>query len=200
MKPSEHLSKQDPVLGRIIGQVELPDLPSSRGVYHDLVSCIVDQTVPSRSRGVYMRKLVGLLGGDQPDPNNIYTIQEDDWAIAKMANPKYHTLFRVTDWWHETKVATWDWGSLSDQEVGDRLTAIKGIGPQTADLILLYSLGRADVLPVNDYHLKQIMPVLYDFDPEEKLPKQMLTVGEQWRPYRSVGTRYLLAYKSIMKR
>ena len=200
MTPSQYLSKNDPVLKRIIGQVELPELPASRGVYHDLVSCIVDQTVPSRSRGVYLRKLIGLLGGEQPDTNNIYTIQEEDWAIAKMANPKYHTLLRVTDWWHEQKVDSWDWDDLFDQEVRDRLTSIKGIGPQTADLILIYSLGREDVFPANDYHLKQIMPVLYGFDPEEKQPKQMLSVAEKWSPYRSAGTRWVLAYKAAMKR
>lgn len=200
MTSSQYLSQQDPVLKRIIEQVQLPELPHSRSVYHDLVSCIVDQTVPSRSRGVYLRKLVGLLGGEQPDTNNIYTIQEEDWAIAKMANPKYHTLFRVTDWWHAEKVDTWKWDDLSDQEIHDRLTSIKGIGPQTADLILLYSLGREDIFPVNDYHLKQIMPVLYDFDPEEKLPKQMMLAAEKWRPYRSVGVRLVLAYKEKMKR
>ncbi len=200
MAPTQYLRQRDPVLKDIIDQVALPDLPNSAGVFHDLVSCIVDQTVPSRSRGVYLRKLTGLLGGEPPDTNNIYTIQEEDWAIAKMANPKYHTLFRVTDWWHEQKVDSWDWTALPDQDIRERLTSIKGIGPQTADLILLYSLAREDVFLVNDYHVKQIMPILYDFSPEEKLPKQLLAVAEKWAPYRSLGTRYLLAYKAMMKR
>jgi len=194
----KHLAK-DPILADIIPRIELPDLPESAGVYHDLVSCVVDQTVPSRSRGVYMRKLVGLLGGERPDPDNVYTIQEEDWAAAKMANPKYHTLLRLTDWWHENNAGSWEWADRTDEDIRNRLLAIKGIGPQTVDLILLFTLGRPDVFPVNDYHLKQIMEVLYLQD-GEKLKPTMLAAAERWAPYRSLGTRVLLAYKAQYNR
>lgn len=189
-----HLTKADPVLAAIIPRVELPGLPPSDGVYHDLVSCVLDQQIPARTRGTYMKKLVVLLGGNPPDGNNIYTISEEDWAAAKISNAKYHTLFRVTDYWHEAAMDSWDWPAMSDDEIRQRLTSIKGIGPQTADLILLYTLGRPDVFPVGDYHLKQIMESLY-LEEGQKLAPAMLAAAERWAPYRSAGTRYLLAWK-----
>ncbi len=195
----KHLSTADPILADIIPRVELSKIAPSEGVYHDLVSCIIDQQVPSRSRGVYMKKLVGLLGGESPNTNNIYTIQEDDWSAAKMARPKYHTLFRLTDAWHEQKMDTWNWDGLSDKEVRTRLQAIKGIGPQTVDMILLYTLRRSDVFPLGDYHVKQIMETLY-LEEGEKLKSTMLSAAAKWAPYRSYATRYLLAYKAAMKK
>jgi len=187
-----HLRKSDPVMARIIATTELPELPKSEGIYHDLVSCVVDQQIPARSRGVYMKKLVGLLKGEAPDGNNIYAIQEDDWAAAKMARPKYHTLFRLTDAWHKQGMAGQDWSALADNDVRAHLTAIKGIGPQTADLILLYSLGRSDVFLANDYHIKKKMEALY-LEDGEKLKTVISEVSAKWAPYRSVATRYLLA-------
>lgn len=198
-EPEKHLSDQDPILADIINRVELPDLEPSHGVYHDLVSCIVDQQIPARTRGTYWKKLLGLLRGELPDANNIYRIQEEDWSEAKMAINKYHTLFRMTDYWHEQKLAEWNWRALSDDEIRQRLTSIKGIGPQTADLILLYSLGRPDVFPVGDYHVKQIMEALY-LEQGQKLKEVMLTASAKWSPYRSLATRYLLAYKKMTKK
>ncbi|WP_020567069.1 DNA-3-methyladenine glycosylase family protein [Neolewinella persica] len=197
---TNQLSQKDPVLAAIIPQVTLPDIAPSLGIYHDLVSCIVDQQIPQRTRGTYMKKLIGLLSGELPNDNNIYTIQEEDWAIAKMANPKYHTLFRVTDAWHAQKMDTWNWQEMTDKDIRDRLQAIKGIGPQTVDMILLYTLTRPDVFPVGDYHLKQIMEDMYEGEKGEKLPKMMTRVGAAWAPYRSFGTRYLLAWKEERKR
>lgn len=194
-----HLTTHDPVLADLIPRVTLPETEPSLGVYHDLVSCIVDQQIPARTRGTYMKKLVGLLGGKLPDGNNVYTLQEDAWASAKIANPKYHTLLRVTDWWHEKKVADWDWDTLTDEEIRGHLIAIKGIGPQTADLILLYTLGRPDVFPAGDYHVKQIMEALY-LEDGKRLKPTMLAAAAKWAPYRSFGTRYLLAYKAAMKK
>lgn len=194
-----YLSERDPILANIISRIELPELDSGRGVYHDLVSCIVDQQIPTRTRGTYMKKLVVLLAGELPDGNNIYTIQPEDWSAAKMAINKYHTLFRMTDYWHKEKMESWKWDELPNEEIFQRLTSIKGIGPQTGHLILLYSLGRPDVFPVGDYHLKQIMETLY-LEEGEKLKDVMLATAEKWAPYQSVGTRYLLAYKAQMKK
>lgn len=184
----------DPTLARLINLVELPNLPVSQGVYHDVVSCIVDHQIPARSRGVYLKKLQGLLGGEDPDDNNVYTIREDDWRAQKMAAAKYHTLLRFTDAWHEQGMKAQGWDTLTDDAIREQLTAIKGIGPQTADLVLLYSLGRPDVFPLNDSHVKQVMESLYG-QADRPLKKVMPEVSERWAPQRSLATRYLLAYR-----
>lgn len=194
-----YLAEADPVLARIIPQVSVPPLEPSGDVYHDLVSCVLDQQIPARTRGTYLKKVISLLGGERPDGNNIYTLKEEDWAVAKISNRKYHTLFALTDFWHEAKMATWNWAELEDEDIINRLTSIKGIGPQSANLILLYTLGRPDVFLAGDYHLKQVMEQLY-LQEGEKLKDAMQAAALRWAPYRSAGTRLLLAWKEARKK
>lgn len=190
--------RQDTVLASLIERVEPAPIPPTRGVFFDLVSCVVDQQIPHRSRGVYLKKVMDLLEGDEPTPRNVYAIREDDWSRYKLAGHKYHTLLRLADHWNEHDFEELDWDAHSDGEIKALLTAIKGIGPQTADLILLYTLQRPNVFPVNDYHLKIILAQVYDLDPEQKVAPQLLALAEKWAPYCSLATRYLLAYKELV--
>lgn len=194
------LVARDETFATITSSVELPAIPPSQGVFYDLVSCIVDQQIPHRSRGVFMKKVISLLKGDEPTSQNVFQIREDEWSRNKLAAHKYQTLLRLADHWNENNWNELDWDAHTDQEIRALLTSIKGIGPQTADLILLYSLQRPDVFPVNDYHLKIIMSKVYELDPDQKIPPQLLEIAEQWKPHRSIGTRYLLAYKEMLNK
>jgi DNA-3-methyladenine glycosylase II len=80
--------------------------------------------------------------------------------------------------------------NLSDEEVIVQLTQVKGIGRWTAEMFLIFSLGRLDVLPVGDLGLRKGIRNLYSL---EELPEkeQIECIAEKWRPYRSVATWYL---------
>jgi DNA-3-methyladenine glycosylase II len=80
--------------------------------------------------------------------------------------------------------------NLADEEVIEQLTEVRGIGRWTAEMFLIFSLGRQDVLPVGDLGLKKGIQRLYSL---EELPEkeQMEKIAEKWRPYRSVATWYL---------
>ena len=196
----ETLIAEDPVLARIIMQVALPPLPETRGVFYDLVSCIVDQQITHRSRNTYLKKVIHLLGGDEPDAKNVFQIEEDDWIRNKLARHKYDTLLRLADHWNENGWEKLDWDTLTDSEIKQWITSIKGIGPQTADLILLFTLQRPGVFPVNDYHLKIVMEKVYDLNPDQKLVPQLKEIAARWGSQQSLATRYLLAYKELMSK
>ncbi|MFM1843902.1 MAG: hypothetical protein RLZZ490_2645 [Cyanobacteriota bacterium] len=80
---------------------------------------------------------------------------------------------------------TWD-----DLAIMERLTAIKGIGPWTAQLFLLFRLRRQDILPSNDLGIRIAIQQLYQL-PERPTPRQVLSYGERWQPYRSLASWYL---------
>jgi len=86
--------------------------------------------------------------------------------------------------------------NLTDKEVVEHLTKVKGIGQWTADMFLMFSLGRLDVLPVGDLGLKKGIQKAYSLP---KLPdqEQMEEIAEKWKPYRSIATWYL--WKSLQK-
>jgi DNA-3-methyladenine glycosylase II len=81
-------------------------------------------------------------------------------------------------------------GRMSDQEVIEHVTQIKGIGTWTAHMLLMFSLGRPDVLPTGDLGVQKAIQDAYEL-PELPDPKTMLEIGEPWRPYRTVASWYL---------
>ena len=69
--------------------------------------------------------------------------------------------------------------------------------PWTIDMLLLYNFQCPNVFPADDYHLKQLMPKLYDLDPSSRLKAQMKDVAECWSPHASLAVRYLLEWKRL---
>ena len=118
----------------------------------------------------------------------------------KLSNNKYQTLFRLADIWKKQKMDKIDWTALTDEEVKSMLMDIKGLGNWPVDMILLYTLQRPNVFPHEDYHLKNMMVQLYELNPKSKLKAQMLDVAGEWTPFRSVGVKYLLAWKEYLKK
>jgi DNA-3-methyladenine glycosylase II len=80
---------------------------------------------------------------------------------------------------------------MSDDEIVETLTAIRGIGRWTVEMLLIFRLGRPDVLPVNDYGVRKGFALTYGRREELPTPKELFAHGECWRPFRSVASWYL---------
>mgnify|MGYP001086728013 CR=1 FL=1 len=190
------LSNNDEVLKPIIQEVTLPTLASSKSVFHDLMSCVIEQQIHYRSSKNTFTKLLQVANIELLTLGNFSVLEEKALGGVKLSTRKYETMERVLEFFWQNSP---DWQNLSDEEVRKTLGAIKGIGKWTIDMILLYTLGRADIFPVDDYHLKQLMTRLYKLDPKVKLAANMKVIAEQWAPYRSFGVKYLLAFKEYEK-
>lgn len=79
---------------------------------------------------------------------------------------------------------------LSDVEIIERLTTIRGVGPWTVEMLLMFTLGRPDVLPATDYGVRSGFALVYGLK-ELPAPKEILAHGERWRPYRTTASWYL---------
>jgi DNA-3-methyladenine glycosylase II len=86
--------------------------------------------------------------------------------------------------------------TMSDEEVINQLIQVKGIGRWTAEMFLIFCLGRPDVLPVTDLGIRKAMQKIYSI-PELPKPAEMLAIAQPWRPHRTVATWYL--WKSLSK-
>ncbi len=125
-------------------------------------------------------------------PDDFPDLERKSFKNVKLSAKKYETIANVLDFWETNKI---DWTQLSDPEVKTRLSKIKGVGPWTIDMILLYTLKRPDIFNYDDFHIKQIMTTEYGLNPKVKLKAQMKEVAEPWRPFRSTAFRYLLDWK-----
>ena len=184
--------KHDQTLAKVLGQVTAPEIATTNNVFHDLMSCIIEQQIHYRSSKKTFEKLLSFTSLTELTPDNFHEFEKLGLPRTKLSQNKYETIAGVLGFWAENEI---HWSSLSDAEVRNKLSNIKGIGPWTMDMILLYTLQRKDIFPAGDYHLKQIMVSLYGLNPKSRLKNQMLEIAETWRPHRSLAVKYLLESK-----
>jgi DNA-3-methyladenine glycosylase II len=187
------LAQSDPILAKIIGSIPEPVIESTHDVFFDLMSCIVEQQIHYRSTKRIFAKGLERAGLETLNLENIAVFEENALPAIKLSESKYATLSAVIAFFTAHKL---DWKALSDAEVREKLSGIKGIGNWTIDMILLYTLERPDVFPYDDFHVKEIMVRLYDLNPNSRLKAQMLEVATAWGAHKSLAVKYLLAWKA----
>jgi DNA-3-methyladenine glycosylase II len=191
---SREIEYKDPVLQKIIAQIEQPIIQSTNDVFHDLMSCIIEQQIHYRSTKKIFAKALERAGIDHLTIDNFQLIETHSLSQIKLAMGKYETMMSFIEYWSNNKL---DFNTLTDQKVIEELSSIKGIGKWTIDMILLYTLNRTNVFPFDDFHLKQIMVSLYNLNPNAKLKAQMLKIAENWGNQKSLAVLYLLETKKI---
>ena len=190
------LAKNDPILEKVILQIPKPVIESTNDVFHDLMSCIIEQQIHYRSTKRIFAKAFERAPIEHLTLDNFHLLEKHALSQIKLATGKYETMISFIEYW---RVNTKDFNALSDQEVINELSSIKGIGKWTIDMILLYTLRRQNVFPYDDFHLKQIMVSLYGLNEKVKLKAQMLELAEYWAEQKSLAVRYLLAWKQYNK-
>ena len=190
------LTEQDDVLANIMSSIDLPEPVSTRNVFHDLMSCILEQQIHYRSTKHIFQKMLDAVGLQELTPANFSYFEETVGNTYPLAAPKYEAILSLADRWKDLPQ---HWQDLSDEDVRKQLAPQKGISSWTVDMILLFTLQRPDIFPADDYHLKQLMAQLYELDPQAKLKQQMLAIAQTWSPFRSDACRYLWAWKEANK-
>ncbi|MEL6252914.1 MAG: hypothetical protein AAFR87_12950 [Bacteroidota bacterium] len=188
-----YLGKKDQRLQDIIEQIELPEIKPTGNLFHDLMSCILEQQIHYRSTKKTFARLLEKAEIEELSLENFEIFEEKALEGFKMSMNKVETLGRVLGFFqHEQPV----WENLEDKVIRKILSGIKGVGPWTQEMLLMYSLERKDIFPAQDYHLKLVMGNVYGI---EAKVSQMKAIASEWIPYRSTAVRYLLAWKAAQK-
>ena len=190
------LAKLDPILANIIAQIPEPIIESTNDVFHDLISCVLEQQIHYRSTKKTFQKMLQLADIERLTIDNFEMFEEKSFINTKLSINKYETVLGVVEFWKKGNV---DWEILTDEEIIEKLSSIKGIGKWTIDMILLYTLQRPNVFPYDDFHLKKIMVRLYRLNPDIKLKAQMIEISNAWDEHKSLAVKYLLAWKTHCK-
>ena len=186
----------DPIIEQIRQQLAVPHISSTNDVFHDVLSCIVEQQIHYRSTKRIFAKALERSGLERVSLETFAIFEKHGLSQLQLSLSKFETLMAFIDFWRNN---TQDFSLLSDEEVKRALSGIKGIGTWTIDMILLYTLQRPNVFPVDDFHVKQIMISLYQLHPIQKLKANMLAIAEQWGNEKSLATLYLLDWKKQQK-
>ncbi len=197
----DYLRQCDPVLNRIIESIPVPVCDSSGDVYYDLLSCVVDQQIHYRaSKSGGFARLLALFPGGYPHPDQLLRLPEDAVLAIKCSGQKYRTICHLATQFHTDEWAQTDWQTLPDAVVQERLGTLPGIGRWTTDMILMFTLQRPNVFPVDDYQLKKKVTALYELFDNQALPRQMSQLTQLWSPYRSLACQYVWGYGKQAKK
>jgi DNA-3-methyladenine glycosylase II len=191
-----HLRAADPVLAELIDRVgPLADprrgRPQGGEHYAALVRAIVGQQLSVvAARAIYGR-LLGLFAGQPPTPEQI--LAADPVALkeqAGLSRAKVGFLRSLAEHVLSGELELDRIALLPDEQLFAELVAVKGIGQWTADMFLIFQLGRPDVLPVGDLGVRKAAQLLYGL-PALPTAVELERIGEPWRPHRSLASLYL---------
>ncbi|MGD0134246.1 MAG: DNA-3-methyladenine glycosylase 2 family protein [Bryobacteraceae bacterium] len=185
-----HLKKSDPVMRAIIDRVGAYKIQHREPSFETLVRSIVYQQLSGKVASVILGRLIALLPGGAVTPDAILKLTPARMRKAGLSKQKtayIRDLARKTNKGHVKFEAL---PELTDLEVIEHLTQVKGIGVWTAHMFLIFALRRQDVLATGDLGVRIAIQKAYELA-ELPLPKQVEELAAPWRPYSSVAVWYL---------
>ena len=189
---ARRLARRDPKLGAVMRRAGPATLRRQPGGFPRLFQAILRQQLAAKAAETITGRLLAALGGTAL-AELVATLDDAAFAAAGVSRQKREYL-RGLAAASLAEPALYDrLEHLPDDTVIAALTAIKGIGRWTADMYLIFVLGRLDVLPLGDLSIRVAMTELYGLKRSTK-PKRLAALAEAWRPYRSVACWYLYRY------
>ena len=168
-----------------------PPEASTEGSHFDaIVRAIVYQQLSGRVAETIHRRVTDLLDGNSPIPEQLAHLAEDRLRAAGLSRQKALYLKDLASKSLSGELKVENLHELDDDSVIEQLTRVKGVGRWTAQMFLLFRLGRPDVLSELDLGIRKAIQRLYDL-PEPPSFDQALQIGSKWAPYRSVASWYL---------
>jgi DNA-3-methyladenine glycosylase II len=191
-KAVAHLRKVDPVLGQVIDLVGgYKGWPASTGTHFDAVCrSIVFQQLSGAAAGTIHGRFQGLYGGKTPLPAELASTSDEQLRSIGLSRQKSAYLKDLGSRVALGELPIETLHELSDEEIIAALTQVKGIGRWTAQMFLMFRLGRPDVLPELDLGVQKGIQRTYRL---RKLPtpERVKKIGAKWAPYRTVGSWYM---------
>ncbi|MBK8518072.1 MAG: DNA-3-methyladenine glycosylase 2 family protein [Saprospiraceae bacterium] len=165
-------------------------------VFDDLIRSIVSQQLSTTAAATIYGRFVQSLDSGKPIPPQIFAKSVEELRSYGLSYQKAGYIHNVAHHFSDNNLYDTDWHRRTDDEIIEELTKIKGVGKWTVEMILMFSLYREDVLPLDDLIIRNNMIALYGVTSVKKvLIAELTDIAENWRPYRTIACRYLWAAK-----
>ena len=190
------LAGSDPVIAKLIDRYGTPDgLLERRGrrpgdAYGALVRSIVGQQLSTRSARAIFGRLIGIFDDRTPTPRELLDVDPQTLREVGLSRAKVAYLRDLAERVEDGELDLEGIAELPDEDVAAQLTQVKGLGPWSVQMFLIFHLGRPDVLPVGDLGIRRAIQDQYGLD-EPPDAAEMERIAEPWRPNRSLASLYL---------
>jgi O-6-methylguanine DNA methyltransferase len=190
----EHLRTSDATLARVIEMVGPFRIQRNKApsIFSALAEAIVYQQLTGRVAATIFGRLCALFPGSQKGPTaeQILGASDDELRGVGLSRSKVLSLRDLARRAAGGEIPTLsEIRRMEDEAIIERLTQVRGVGRWTAEMVLIFHLGRPDVLPVDDYGVRKGFAIAYDR--ELPSPKELAAYGVRWQPYRTVASWYL---------
>jgi DNA-3-methyladenine glycosylase II len=192
--PLQHLSRADPALRRLIRRVGPCTLVSDRrhSPYETLVRAIAHQQLNGHAARTILGRFIALFPGKRfPGPGDIRLVSVGALRRAGFSRAKILAIKHIARKTEAGLVPTRRAAArMSDDDLIRQLTQLRGVGQWTVQMLLMFSLGRPDVLPADDFGIREGFRITYGLA-KVPTPREVLAHGERWRPHRTIASWYL---------
>ena len=189
----EHLCRSDKTLARLIKIGPCTMKPHCRRApFVALVTAVTHQQLNGTAAMTILKRVLALYPGKRfPTPEDVLATPDDrlraaGLSRAKVASIKDIAAKTVEGIVPDLRTIT----KLSNEEILERLTSVRGVGPWTVEMLLIFTLGRLDVLPATDFGVRKGFARTFGWK-DLPTPKELLEYGERWRPHRSTAAWYM---------
>lgn len=187
----DHLAAADPKLAPLIERHGHPTIAPRKDPVQSLARAIVSQQLSGKAADTIWGRFVALYpGGKFPKPEAIVATPDTALRAAGLSGAKSAAIKDLARHVIEKKVLPTRLAKLNDEEVSAMLLPVRGIGPWSVDMFLMFFLARPDVLPVGDLGIRKGMQLHFGL---RKLPEadRMIKLAAPWRPYRTIASWYM---------
>jgi DNA-3-methyladenine glycosylase II len=190
----KHLCGADKVLGKLIRKVGPCTMKprTRRTPFEALVSAVTHQQLNGTAAQTILNRLIALYPGKRfPSPEDLLATPDERLRSAGLSRAKTAAIKDIASKTLQGIVpCSRVIAKMSNEEILERLTTVRGVGPWTVEMLLMFTLGRLDVLPVSDYGVRKGFALTYGLK-ELPTPRDLLAHGERWKPHRSTAAWYL---------
>jgi DNA-3-methyladenine glycosylase II len=189
-KATRHLSNRDPILKKMIAAVGPCKLQPAPDHFVVLTRSIISQQISTKAAASIAGRVLEAVGKKKLTPKALLSLSDEQLRSAGLSAAKVRYLRDLATHVENRILRLRALRRLEDEDVIAQLVQVKGIGRWTAEMFLMFSLGRPDVLPLDDLGIRSAIKRHYQL---AELPKRaaLIEICECWRPYRSIGSWYM---------
>ncbi|MGV7219912.1 MAG: DNA-3-methyladenine glycosylase family protein [Nitrospinales bacterium] len=190
----DHFDGCDPVMSEVIRKYGPFRLSKNGNYFIVLCRAIIAQQISTKAADSIFRKFNGLFNQLSPTPERVLSLTDLSLRSAGLSGQKVAYLKDLSQKFQDKSIQPRKLPHLSNEEVSQNLTNVYGIGPWTAEMFLIFSLNRLDVLPVGDLGFRSGIKKIYGFRSMPSI-KKIRTFGKKWSPFQTIAVWY--AWRTI---
>lgn len=173
----------------VIRQVGAFKLSRNRNYFLVLCKAIIGQQISTQAAASISHRFENLFSGARATPKRVQGLSQNQLREVGLSNQKVKYMKDLSEKFIDGTIRPHRLAYLKNEDITLQLTGVYGIGPWTAEMFLIFSLNRLDVLPMGDLGLKAGLKKIYNMR-ALPTPKRMLALGKKWHPFETVGSWY----------